>query len=575
MRGRLLTAFVLVAILPLVVFGVAVYVLVSREFERGAVRRLDKGVQAAQSRLAELRKRAESQVALVVEDDLPNLGPDPPLPSLGTALATARDRDLSVLEIVDAEGRILTSHHWPAGLGLPDRDQPFSGGGYRYEQTAEGYGGGRRLALTAERRGTWSGLPVHVRGGYLLDAAFLEELSTLMDAEVAVLEVERGRWIAGPDDPLTEWPPPLPRTRGSGEVVLPAGAFRWSAVSLAPGLMLVVAAPASSAEVAQGLRRLTAGVGLLALAAALAAALVLSRRIAAPVQSLAEGARRVAGGDLSGSVQATGPGEVADLARAFNSMTDELRASRERLLQAERVAAWREMARRLAHELKNPLFPIQLSIETLRRAARRPPTEPPAFPELFDESSQTILDELGSLRKIIDEFSEFARMPQPRLAPTDVTEVAERVLSLYEARTGRTEVRQELARGLPLVPADADLLGRALGNLVANALEAMPDGGTLTVRTAAEDGVVRVEVRDTGPGLTEEQRTRLFTPYYTTKKAGTGLGLAIVQGIVSDHGGRIQVWSEPGVGTAFTLVLPGASAVPPPAAQGGAPGNQT
>jgi two-component system, NtrC family, nitrogen regulation sensor histidine kinase NtrY len=553
-RGRLLAAFVLVAIPPLLVFGVAVWLLVSREFERSAARRLEKGVQAAQARLSELRRRAESQVALVVDNDLPDAGPDPDLPNLGRRLATARD--LSVLEVIDGQGRILTSHHWPAGLGLPDRDLTFPAGTYRYEQTALGHGVGRSLALTVERRGSWSGVPVTVRGGFLLDGAFLHELS-LMDAEVVLLDVERARWTTPPDSPLVEWPEPLPRARGGGEVLLPTGAFRWSAVPLAPGLLLLMAVPASSAEVTEGLRRVTAAVGLLALAAALAAALVLSRRIAAPVQSLAAGARRVAGGDLTGSVQAAGPGEVADLARAFNSMTAELRASRERLLQAERVAAWREMARRLAHELKNPLFPIQLSIETLRRAARRPPAGGPAFPELFDESSQTILEELHSLRKIIDEFSEFARMPQPRLAPTDPGEVVDRVLSLYEARFGQVQVRRELAPGLPSLPADADLLGRALGNLVANALEAMPDGGTLTVRTEAVDGAVRIEVRDTGPGLSDEQRTGRFTPYYTTKKAGTGLGLAIVQGVVSDHGGRIEVWSEPGVGTAFTLVLPG------------------
>jgi signal transduction histidine kinase len=117
-------------------------------------------------------------------------------------------------------------------------------------------------------------------------------------------------------------------------------------------------------------------------------------------------------------------------------------------------------------------------------------------------------------------------------------------------------IETDLAAGLPPVPADRDLLARALGNLVANALEAMPDGGTLAVKTRAVGEGVALEVSDTGPGLTEEQRTRLFTPYYTTKKGGTGLGLAIVQGIVSDHGGRIQVESAPGAGTTFTLVLP-------------------
>ena len=120
------------------------------------------------------------------------------------------------------------------------------------------------------------------------------------------------------------------------------------------------------------------------------------------------------------------------------------------------------------------------------------------------------------------------------------------------------KIETSLAPGLPTVPADRDLLARALGNLVANALEAMPDGGTLAVKTRAAEEGVALEVSDTGPGLTEEQRTRLFTPYYTTKKGGTGLGLAIVQGIVSDHGGRIQVESAPGAGTTFTLVLPSA-----------------
>jgi nitrogen fixation/metabolism regulation signal transduction histidine kinase len=281
------------------------------------------------------------------------------------------------------------------------------------------------------------------------------------------------------------------------------------------------------------------------------------------VRALAERARGVAAGDFDRTVALDAPDEVGELARAFASMTAELRTSRERLVQAERVAAWREMARRLAHELKNPIFPIQLSIETLRRSldASVGPDDAARFQLLFRDSSDTILEELQSLRAIVEEFSQFARMPPPRLAPTDLSDVAERVLALYRARAGSTRIETALASGLPPVAADRDLIGRALGNLVANALEAMPDGGTLSVRTQAVADGVALEVRDTGPGLTEEQRTRLFTPYYTTKKGGTGLGLAIVQGIVSDHGGRIQVESAPGAGTTFTLVLPPAAII--------------
>ena len=132
----------------------------------------------------------------------------------------------------------------------------------------------------------------------------------------------------------------------------------------------------------------------------------------------------------------------------------------------------------------------------------------------------------------------------------------EQALRLYAPRAGGVEVRTELAGDLPPVTGDRDLLARALGNLVSNALDALGGAGRLTLRTARHGDGVRIDVEDTGPGLSDEQRTRLFTPYYTTKRGGTGLGLAIVQGIVSDHGGRVEVASAPGQGTAFTLFLP-------------------
>jgi nitrogen fixation/metabolism regulation signal transduction histidine kinase len=423
---------------------------------------------------------------------------------------------------------------------------------------AEDYGAGERLAVVATRPGTWAGTPVVVRGGFLLDGTMLGELSDLMGAEVAVLDTARGRWVARADSTLATAAAFDP-SKGDGTADISGTAYRWAAAPLGESLWEVIAVPHTLlADVTGRVRRLTLEVAALALLAALGTALVLSGRIAGPVRELAARARGVGAGDLEHTaVEASD--EVGELARAFASMTHELRTSRERLVQAERVAAWREMARRLAHELKNPIFPIQLSIETLRRALDQDGAQDAQrFQALFRESSDTILDELRSLRSIVEEFSQFARMPPPRLAPTDVGDLVERVLALYRARAAAVRIETGLAPGLPAVPADRDLLGRALGNLVANALEAMPDGGTLSVKTRAVEEGVALEVSDTGPGLTEEQRTRLFTPYYTTKKGGTGLGLAIVQGIVSDHGGRIQVESAPGAGTTFTLVLPAA-----------------
>ena len=225
--------------------------------------------------------------------------------------------------------------------------------------------------------------------------------------------------------------------------------------------------------------------------------------------------------------------EVGELALAFASMTHELRTSRERLVQAERVAAWREVARRLAHELKNPIFPIQLSIETLRRALDQDGAQDAArFQALFRESSDTILDELRSLRAIIEEFSQFARMPPPRLAPTDLGELVERVLALYRARAATVKIETALAAGLPNGRRSRPARASA-GNLRQRA------GGDARRRTLA----VKTRGRERGPrGVRHrtwphgEQRTRLFTRT-TRPRGGTGLGLAIVQGIVSDHGG--------------------------------------
>jgi two-component system nitrogen regulation sensor histidine kinase NtrY len=281
-------------------------------------------------------------------------------------------------------------------------------------------------------------------------------------------------------------------------------------------------------------------------------------RVTRPVEQLAHAAQEVAAGNWNVRVEVSGEDEVGQLADSFNRMTTELLRQKERLVQAERVAAWRELARRLAHELKNPLFPLQLTVENLVRAWRQNPEQ---FEEVFRESSRTLLAEIANLNGIIGRFNEFSKMPQPQLQRVQVNEVIRGVGQLFQAQLeapGRTKVSCELQLDPHLEPvaADAELLHRAISNLVLNAMEAMPQGGALTLRTRDDDGKVLIEVTDTGSGLTAEECERIFTPYYTSKQAGTGLGLAIVQSVVSDHGGRIHVQSEPGRGTTFVIELP-------------------
>jgi nitrogen fixation/metabolism regulation signal transduction histidine kinase len=300
-------------------------------------------------------------------------------------------------------------------------------------------------------------------------------------------------------------------------------------------------------------------------------------RVTQPIERLAQAAREVAAGNWDARVEITSRDEVGQLAASFNTMTRQLVEQRDRAVQAERVAAWRELARRLAHELKNPLFPLQITVENLLRS--RSSAE---FDEVFRESTATLLAEIGNLKAIVGRFSDFSKMPQPQLQPVKVNDIIRQVLKLHEAQlrvarvpdpgdrmpevhraeTRATQVVTELDDSLAPVNADPDLLHRALSNLVLNALDAMPEGGTITVRTSAAPGHVRIEVSDSGSGLTREECERLFTPYYTTKVYGTGLGLAIVQSVVSDHGGSITVDSMPGKGTTFRIDLPRTNSAP-------------
>jgi two-component system nitrogen regulation sensor histidine kinase NtrY len=239
-------------------------------------------------------------------------------------------------------------------------------------------------------------------------------------------------------------------------------------------------------------------------------------------------------------------------------MTQQLTEQRERLVQAERVAAWRELARRLAHELKNPLFPLQTTVENLERAKEQSPEQ---FDEVFHESTGILLAEIRNLKQIVGRFSDFARMPQPEFGSLNLNDVIRGAVKLFEAQlgaVGRPPIHPELhlEEKLPVIQADGVLLDRAIENLVLNSMDAMPSGGVLMIRTTHEAGWVSIEVSDTGSGLTKEECDRLFTPYYTTKQHGTGLGLAIVQSVVSDHGGTIAVESEAGVGTSFVIRLP-------------------
>jgi two-component system nitrogen regulation sensor histidine kinase NtrY len=225
------------------------------------------------------------------------------------------------------------------------------------------------------------------------------------------------------------------------------------------------------------------------------------------------------------------------------------------LIRTQKVAAWREVARRLAHEIKNPLTPIQLSAERMRRHFAG---GPPGAQALVDECTSTIVGEVESLKGLVDEFSQFARMPSPRTVPTDLAQLVRDTLVLYNGIFAAVVIEDRFAADVPLVRLDTEQIRRVIINLVDNAVEAMERRGRIVVETQrdAANNIVRLIVADDGPGIPAAEREKLFLPYYSTKRRGSGLGLAIVRRIIAEHGGNIDVGDNTPRGTRFTIELP-------------------
>lgn len=288
---------------------------------------------------------------------------------------------------------------------------------------------------------------------------------------------------------------------------------------------------------------------------ALLLAILVARSLGRPLGELADEARKVATGNAR-PLRVRGSGEVRDLVIAFDRMLSDLATTRRRLADASRIAAWREVARRVAHEVKNPLAPIRAAVETLRRLRAR---NDPAFDDYFDEATRTVLDEVHRISNIVTEFTNFARLPRPKPQDVDLGEVALSVLSLQRASAGPVKVELEVVGKPPHVQADRDQVIQVLTNLVQNAIESVKGAGAgrvLVTVEAQDKDQVAVVVSDDGPGIDASIKERLFEPYATTKSAGTGLGLAIAQRIALEHGGDLLLdVPRLGKGATFRLTL--------------------
>ena len=284
---------------------------------------------------------------------------------------------------------------------------------------------------------------------------------------------------------------------------------------------------------------------------------LLSDDLIRPIATLEAATRRVADGDFSYRILVRGGTELAELVRSFNTMVSELERSRHKLMQTEKVAAWQEIAQRLAHEIKNPLTPIKLSAQ---RILHRYKTDPASMERVLETAVGSIVREVDNLNDLLQEFRDFARLPSPKIKPEPIYSLIEEVLLVY---AGVHELVTVNLSGLDpelLVPVDREQMKRVFSNLIKNAFEAIPRDGTIHLATdlvrKGNSRYCRIHITDTGTGIDTDNHGRVFNPYFTTKEAGSGLGLAIVERIVFDHNGQIWFETDFGVGTTFLIDLP-------------------
>lgn len=297
---------------------------------------------------------------------------------------------------------------------------------------------------------------------------------------------------------------------------------------------------------------------------AVAIGIILSRRVTRRVALLAEATEQVGSGSLDVSLPVESSDEIAELTRSFNKMVEDLRNSRSRIEDLQRIGAWQQFARRLAHEIKNPLTPIQLAIQEVEKGYRG---DDAAYRRQLAQSREIILEEVTTLRRLVSEFSNFARLPTATLAPEDLSSIfddlqrnTEALLKDEAAATGQAPhvtINWQIEEHLDAY-VDAMMFRRCIDNLLRNAVQALrgQEDGVVTVRASVEGQFVRVDIQDNGPGVRPEDQPQLFTPYFTRKSDGTGLGLAIVKKIILEHDGTIDYLDGESTGATFRIQLP-------------------
>jgi len=562
LRSRLILGISLAAVVPLAVAMILLTARVRTMVETQAAERLG-------ATLGTMRSQVRSDARRIAEK-LELVGRDPMLKRLYLA-RPAGSRELSqylserrfllgldILDLADTSGTLVAGESAePARSSdvASERRIARVGGGRDTGPVVERIGGGLGLAMILSAPIPLANKPAGlILGGQVFDAAFLDQLAKASGLELILCDAD-GRVVAA------TLPVPPGRTfqlRSSAERLrLDGGSYLSRGVPLEVGAapyasIFGLASTAAADRAVASVQVVSAFLGLLGLAIAMALGALWSSMVSRPVERLAAFSERLAQGKWDEPLEFRSVRELETLVQALDRMRRDLQVYRDRLVTSERQAAWGQMARKVAHEIKNPLTPIAISVADLKRSYELNRAD---FPQILDQAARTVAEEVDTLRALLQEFSEYGRFPAPRLAPCRLSTLITDLEALYrpDVDAGRLIVSRP---GEDVTfTADPSEIKRALHNLIQNGLEALDGQGRVEISALADSGTLELRISDT-TGLTPEQRANLFVPGFTTKAQGSGLGLTIVERIVSDHGGTISVEDAPPRGTRFRIRLP-------------------
>jgi len=392
-------------------------------------------------------------------------------------------------------------------------------------------------------------------GGIVLNRVFLERMQRISGVDL-VLTDDNSHVIASTFSDSTALPPmnkAVTRESMDGRPFLAKSIELDLVYNGARTQITGLVSTLESDKAILGLKITSALIALLGLLLAILLGTLWSSQVSKPVEELADFSRKVAEGDWDEPLKLHSVKELETLVTALDRMRQDLKTYRERLVVTERHAAWSQMARKVAHEVKNPLTPIAVSIADLKRSYEQ---QRPDFPKILDQAVKTIGEEVDRLKHMLQEFSEFGRLPAPQFQTCRINDLFTDLNTLYTKDVQQHRLVLSSTDANATFNADPSQLRQALVNLLQNALEAVDGNGHVTVAATTTPNDIQIAVSDNGPGLTQEQTQKLFSPGFTTKQTGSGLGLVMVEKIVSDHHGAIDVNSQPGHGTTFTLRLP-------------------